>query len=63
MTIETRLANMRKYREQALKQPNKNKLYIEDLDISIAMFEKAVTNSAKMEIVVQKGFDLSEEGV
>lgn len=54
MTIETRLANMRKYREQALKQPNKNKLYIEDLDISIVMFEKAVINS---EIVIQKGFD------
>lgn len=55
MTIETRLANMKRYLEQALKQPNKNKLYIEDLQLSIPMFEEAIRNN---KVVVQKGFVL-----
>ncbi len=60
MTIETRLATIRAYREEAMKQPRVNKLYIEDLNLSIEMFEKAVkTNS----IIYGKGFDTSEEGV
>ena len=39
MTLETRLATMKRYREEAMKQPLANRLYIEDLDLSIAMFE------------------------
>lgn len=57
MIIETRLANMKKYLEKALKQPNKNKLYIEDLQLSIRMFEEAIRNN---KVVVQKGFVDSE---
>lgn len=57
MSIETRLANMKRYLEEALKHPQKNKLYIEDLSISIPMFEKAIRNNT---IVVQKGFVDSE---
>lgn len=57
MTIEIRLSNMKRYLEQALKQPNKNKLYIEDLQLSIPMFEEAVRNN---KVVVQKGFVDSE---
>jgi hypothetical protein len=61
MTIATRLANMKAYREEALKHPRLNKLYIEDLDLSIDMFEKALANSA---IILRKGFvDKEEIGV
>ena len=61
MNIATRLANMKRYREEALKNPIANRLYLEDLAISIPMFEAAVKNS---KIVIQKGFvDSEEEGV
>ena len=39
MTLEIRLATMKRYREEAMKHPLANRLYIEDLDLSIAMFE------------------------
>lgn len=51
--IETRLKNMYSYREEALKHPIANRLYLEDLAISIPMFEAAAKNSG---IVIQKGF-------
>lgn len=57
MTIETRLANMKKYQAEALKHPQKNKLYLEDLALSIPMFEEAVKNNV---VIVQKGFDSIE---
>lgn len=53
MTIETRLANMKAYREEALKYPQKNKLYIEDLNLSINMFEKQLKTSKP---VLQSGW-------
>ena len=60
MTIETRLTNMRTYREEALKHPIANRLYLEDLEISIVMFEKAVKNKRSENIIIQKGFVDSE---
>lgn len=56
MTLEHRLARCKVYREEALKQPRVNKLYIEDLNLSIAMFEKACINSS-----IQHGWVDSEE--
>lgn len=44
---------MKRYRDEALKHPLANRLYLEDLSISIPMFEAAVKNST---VVVQKGF-------
>lgn len=53
MSLQQRLANCKQYREEAMKHPIKNKLYIEDLELSIAMFESAVkTNS----IIVGNGW-------
>jgi hypothetical protein len=57
MTIETRLATCKAYREEALKHPKANRLYLEDLELSIAMFEEAVKHNT---IVLQKGFIDSE---
>jgi len=61
MTIESRLKTCKAYREEALLNPEENKLYIEDLDLSIAMFEKAVKSKREHKYLVQKGFDLAEE--
>ena len=63
MTIETRLKLMKEYRLEALADPDTNKLYIEDLELSIAMFEKAVKNKRYNKTIIEKGFDLSEESV
>lgn len=53
MSLEQRLATCKQYREEALKHPKANKLYIEDLELSISMFESAVkTNS----IIVGNGW-------
>lgn len=40
MTIESRLQDMYRYRDEALKDPIANKLYLEDLAISIPEFER-----------------------
>jgi len=45
MTIENRLIQMKKYLEEALLDPENNKLYIEDLKLSISHFEANVTQS------------------
>ncbi len=59
MILEHRLVRCKSYREEALKQPRINKLYIEDLDLSIAMFEQACINPS-----IQHGWvDSEEEGV
>ncbi len=41
-SLAARLERCKQYREEALQHPQKNKLYIADLDLSIAMFEQAV---------------------
>ena len=56
MSLEARLKRCKAYREQALKHPVKNKLYIEDLDLSIAMLERAIKRS-----IIQSGWLDSEE--
>ena len=45
MSLEARLERCKAYREEALRHPIKNKLYIEDLELSIAMFEQAIKQS------------------
>lgn len=61
MSLEARLANMRRYRDEAMQHPIKNKLYIEDLNISIAMFEKHIANGKP---IIQQGWvDKEEESV
>jgi hypothetical protein len=42
MNLETRLARCIAYRDEAMLDPINNRLYIEDLTLSIKMFEKAV---------------------
>lgn len=55
MSLQSRLETMKKYREQAMKKPKLNKLYIEDLDLSIAMFEKQIANG-KDGYLIQSGW-------
>jgi hypothetical protein len=57
MSLEARLVRCKQYREEALKHPRANKLYIEDLDLSIAMFENAVKNN----MIIGKGWIENEE--
>ena len=42
MLLETRLARCIAYRDEAMKEPEENRLYIEDLNLSIKMFSEAV---------------------
>ena len=42
MLLEHRLARCIAYRDEALKQPEENRLYIEDLELTIKMFSAAV---------------------
>ena len=44
MPIETRLARCITYRDEAMKQPEANRLYIDDLNLSIKMFSNAITS-------------------
>lgn len=53
MDIKTRLKLMKEYREEAMADPEANKFYIEDLDLSIAMFEKAAKNKGN---IIQSGW-------
>lgn len=53
MSLEARLERCKTYLDQALKQPKVNRLYIDDLNLSIAMFEQAVKLGS---VEVQKGF-------
>lgn len=48
--LEERLNMMKKYREEAMKNPIANRLYIEDLDLSIATFEAHVKTSKPLEL-------------
>ena len=52
MSLETRLARCKSYRDEAMKHPIENKLYIQDLELSIEMFEKAI----RKPILIQKGW-------
>lgn len=60
MSLEARLERCKTYREQALKHPRANKLYIEDLNLSIEMFEQAVRSNSTRDIIVGKGWLDSE---
>ena len=42
MNPRTRLANCKAYQKEALKNPIANRLYLEDLELSIKMFEEQV---------------------
>lgn len=53
MSLTARLERCKAYREEAIKQPQKNKLYIEDLDLSIEYMESAVKHNT---IVVGKNW-------
>lgn len=59
MNLLTRLENMRKYRDVAIAQNDpSDKLYIEDLNTSIAYFEEAITKPKKQyEIINAKWLD------
>ena len=52
MSLEQRLARCIAYRDEAMKQPEDNKLYIEDLNLSIALFEQCKTYPS----IIQKGW-------
>lgn len=56
--LAARLERCKQYREEALKHPTKNKLYIADLDQSIEMFESAVKTNAP---IMGKGWVDNEE--
>lgn len=59
MTIESRLQNMYHYREEALKDPEANKLYLEDLAIAIPEFERMVKEPKKVFPVIM-GFPVDD---
>ena len=52
MSLEARLARCIAYRNEAMKQPEANRLYIEDLNLSIDMFSKAIAKP----VLIQKGW-------
>jgi hypothetical protein len=56
-SIEARLKQMKKYRKEALLSPEENKLYIEDLNLSIKLFESQVRNG----VIINEGWLDSEE--
>jgi hypothetical protein len=53
MTIEARLETLKRYKYFEERSPDYSQTYIDDLNLSIAMFEKAV--SKKQSIVVMRG--------
>jgi hypothetical protein len=55
--LAARLERCKQYREEALQHPQKNKLYIEDLNLSIVMFKKAVKNNSS---IYGKGWNSEE---
>lgn len=59
MKLETRLENMKYYRERAIAigDPS-DKLYIEDLNLSIEMFEKATIKNKNF--VIMNGIRIDE---
>lgn len=59
MTIESRLKDVYRYRDEAMKDPKANKLYLEDLALSIPMFEQMVKQPNK-EISVLNGFPIDD---
>lgn len=59
MSIESRLKDMYRYRDEALRDPIANKLYLEDLALSIPMFEQMAKQPNK-EISVLSGFPIDD---
>lgn len=51
--LEQRLNQMKKYYHEALKDPLSNRLYIEDLELSISVFEAQLKTSKP---VLQQGW-------
>ncbi len=63
MLLETRLARCIAYRDEALKYPKANALYIEDLNLSIEMFSKSIANTqllADGKPIINKGWEDEE---
>jgi hypothetical protein len=58
MTVETRLANLYRYRDEALKDPESNKLYLADLTLSIKMFEEVAKKPRSVKYQVLSGMSL-----
>lgn len=56
MKPETRLAQMKKYLEEAMNDPIGNKLYIEDLNLSIKYFQANIQTND--DIQVMSGFSI-----
>lgn len=59
MSLEHRLARCIAYRNEAVKQPIENKLYIEDLELSIKMFSDTIARTPLLsdgKPVVSKGW-------
>ena len=56
MNLETRLSRCIAYRDEAMLDPINNRLYIEDLTLTINMFEKAVKKTE-----VRKGWEDESE--
>ena len=56
MKLETRIETIKQYLAEAMQSPEGNELYIEDLKLSLDIFQKAVNN--KSEIVVMNGFTI-----
>lgn len=54
--MTARLERLQKYLAEAELSPEDNKLYIEDLKLSIDIFTRAAAN--KQEIVVMSGFSI-----
>lgn len=50
---------MYRYRDEAMKDPVANKFYLEDLAVSIPMFEKAI-KQPKKEFPVIMGFPIDD---
>ena len=64
MLLETRLARCIAYRDEAMLDPINNRLYIEDLTLSIEMFEKAVKSTPLLvdgKPIINKGWEDNED--
>ncbi len=57
MKLETRLEQLKRYRKEAMLDPVGNKLYIEDLNLSIKLFQSQVETQSKTIEVKSGGFD------
>lgn len=54
MKLETRLHQMKQYLKEALNDPIRNKLYIEDLELSISFCERQIVRVEPDRIISNK---------